>query len=78
VIAGRECDHAALPLLRGKLQQPVRGSPQLERAAGLQAFALQPDSGAPDLTLDEWRTLNLTLDSTRRLDDIGSGQSGNF
>ena len=48
MIAGREGDHAPLPLLRRQLQQPVGRAPQLERAAGLQAFAFQPDAAARD------------------------------
>ena len=49
MIARREGDHAALPLLGDQLQQPVGRAAQLERAAGLQAFAFQPDARAVDL-----------------------------
>ena len=41
VIAGRERDHPAPPLLVGQLRDHVVGAANLERAAGLQVLALQ-------------------------------------
>ena len=50
VIARGKGDHAALAAPRRQLQQPVGRAPQLERAAGLQALAFEPDS-APAISL---------------------------
>ena len=58
VIARRKGDDAALALLRRKLQQPVGRAAQLERAAGLQALAFQPDARAADFALDQRRSLD--------------------
>jgi len=41
------------------LQQAVRSTAQLERAAGLQALALEPNARSGDGTFDEWRALDL-------------------
>ena len=65
VIARREGDHAALPLLRRELQQPVGRAPQLERAAGLQALAFEPDARARDLAFDQRRALDQAGDPLR-------------
>ena len=66
MIAGGEGDHAALPLLVAELHQPVGRAAQLERAAGLQAFAFQPDAGPANPRLDQRRSLNRAADSLGR------------
>ena len=65
----------ALPLLGAKLQQPVGRAPQLEGAAGLQAFAFEPDAVALDLAFDQRRALDQTGDALGRFDDIVTGDS---
>ena len=47
VIARRESDDSALPLLRRELQQTVGRAAELEGAAGLQALAFEPDAQPP-------------------------------
>jgi len=70
VVAGGESDDAAFALFGRELQQPVGRAPQLERSAGLQAFAFEPDSRAADLTLEQRRLLNEAGDTLRGFDDI--------
>jgi len=70
VIAGGEGDDAAYPLLLRELQQAIGRASQLERAAGLQALAFEPDSRAFDLALNERRSFNQAGDPLRRRDDV--------
>jgi hypothetical protein len=76
VIARREGHHAALPLLRRELQQAIGRAPQLESAAGLQAFAFEPNSGVADRAFDQRRLLDLTGDSRGRFNDVLAGNVG--
>ena len=46
VIARRDRDHTALPLLRRQRPHPVERPPRLERADALEQLGLQPDRGA--------------------------------
>ena len=61
---------SARPLGVAQLEQAIRGSAKLERAAGLKAFAFQPDSGAADLAFDERRPLNKVGNPVCRGDHI--------
>src|SRR5439155_11514157 len=58
MVARRNGDDAALPLLGRQLQQSVARSPQLERAAGLQALTFEPDSPTRDFAVDQRRASN--------------------
>jgi hypothetical protein len=70
VVPRRESDDAALPLLVRELQQTVGRTPQFERAASLQAFALQPDSDAVDPAFDERRVLDQAGYPLARVDNV--------
>jgi hypothetical protein len=70
VIAGRECNDAAHPLFRRKLEQSVRRAAQFERAARLQALAFEPNAGASNLAFDERRSLHLTSKARRGTENI--------
>jgi hypothetical protein len=70
MVARGESDHAALALFGGELQQPVGRTPELERAAGLEAFALEPDAGAADLAFEQRSALDQSADPLRRCDNI--------
>ena len=76
VIARREGDDAALALFGRELQQPVGCAPQLERAASLQAFALDPDAGAADLAFEQRGTLHEAADPLRCCDHIIPADAG--
>ncbi|HWI75773.1 MAG TPA: hypothetical protein VNS53_01660, partial [Sphingomicrobium sp.] len=64
---------SARPFLIRELEEPVGSPPQLERVAGLQAFAFEPDSGAADLAFDQRRPLDEAGDSLRRGCDVIAG-----
>ena len=72
MIAGGESHHAALAFGRVELEQAVARSAQLERAAGLQGLAFEPDPAARELRLDQWRSNHLPRDPRRSRDDIAS------
>ena len=59
VVARGESDDASLPLLRAQLEQPVGRPAQLERPAGLQALAFQPDRTSPDVRFDQGGPLDM-------------------
>ena len=63
MIARRESDDAALPLFLAELQQAIGCAPQLECAAGLQAFAFEPDADALDPAFDERGSLDQAGDA---------------
>jgi hypothetical protein len=70
MIARRESDHAMLALLGGKLKQPVGRAPELERAAGLQAFTLEPDAGPGELAFDQRCALDQAGDARASFDEL--------
>jgi hypothetical protein len=70
VIARGKGHDSALPLFGRELKEAVGRSAQLECAAGLQALALKPDSGASDFAFDERRSLDQSRNSLRGVDDI--------
>ena len=76
MIAGGEGDDAPFPLVLRELQQAIGRTPQLERAAGLQALAFEPDSRAFDLALNERRSFDQAGDPLRRLDDVITSDLG--
>jgi hypothetical protein len=59
-------------LLGRKLEQSVGRTPELERAAGLQAFAFEPDSGSADLALHQRSALDQPGNAVRCRDNIAS------
>jgi hypothetical protein len=76
MIAGGESDYAARALLLRQLNQAVGRPSQLERPAGLQAFALEPDAGAANLGFDQRRALDEAIDPPSGLDDVGTANLG--
>jgi hypothetical protein len=73
VIARRKGYDSARPFLLRQLQEAVGRASQLERVAGLQALAFEPDSGAADLAFDQRRPLDEAGDSLRRGCDVIAG-----
>jgi hypothetical protein len=78
MVAGGKGDDAALALGWRQLQQAVGRSAQLERSAGLQTLAFQPDSDAFNLAFDERRLLDQTLNSLSRGQNVRAGQNRAF
>jgi len=78
VIPRREGDDARFPFLRRQLQEAVRSAPQLECASRLQALALEPDTRAIDLALQERRSLNETRDPLGCFSDVAAGDLDGF
>jgi len=72
MVPGGESNDSALALNVRQLGKPVAGAAELERAAGLQAFALEPDLLPPDLAFDQRGPLDEPADSLRGGDDIGA------
>ena len=70
MIARGESDHAPLPFLRRELEQAVGRAAELEGAAGLQAFAFQPDADAVDFAFDQGRPLDLSRNPLGRIDNV--------
>jgi hypothetical protein len=76
MIARGKSDHAASALVGRKLQQPIGRAAKLERAAGLQAFAFQPDANPADLAVDQRGSLDQPGDTLRGLDHVVSRKLG--
>jgi hypothetical protein len=78
MVARRKSDDPPGPLLRRELQEAVRRTPQLERASGLQTFALEPVPGAVDFALDQRGSLDEAGDPLSGSNNIVTGDIRRF